>query len=50
MSMEAGSGREASVTVAEAVDGDVRRYSVQRRAVLAPMTVDGARRREAHHR
>jgi hypothetical protein len=43
MSMEAGSGREASVTVAKAVDGDVCRYSVQRRAVLARMTVDGCK-------
>jgi hypothetical protein len=48
--MEVGSGREASVIVAEVVDGDVRGYDVQRRVVLAPITIDGARRREAHHR
>jgi hypothetical protein len=42
-SMEVGLGREVSLTIPEAVDGDGRQDDVERRAVTSLMTEDGAR-------
>jgi hypothetical protein len=47
--MEAGSGREAEVTVAEAVNDDSRHDDVERRPPTKPMTDDRAWRRGAHN-
>lgn len=41
--MEAGLGREVSVTVAEAINGDDRWDGVERQVTTSPMTEDGAR-------
>ena len=48
--MEAGSGWEAELNVTEAVDGETRHHSIQRRTGTDPLTNDGARRRGGHDR